>query len=86
MSEAHKMPILRELYDFMAIPYNDGQKNYTFVTPWDTRKDSTRHPFSLTRDKNFDPNHWIEQLNAEVCATIRRSTFSNFNITLITFL
>ena len=50
------MPILRELYDFMGIPYiNVKKNNYNLKTRWDSWEDSNRLPFSLTRDKDFDP-------------------------------
>ena len=80
MSETYKMPILRELYDFMGIPYiNVKKNNYNLKTRWDSWEDSNRLPFSLTRDKDFDPNHWTDQLKEEVQKYYKMNA-NNFSI------
>ena len=80
VSEAYKMPILRELYDFMGIPYiNVKKNNYNLKTRWDSWEDSNRLPFSLTRDKDFDPNHWTDQLKEEVQKYYKMNA-NNFSI------
>ena len=60
VSEEHTEDILRELYDFMGIPFVLKSKLSRLLHGG---KDGY---YGLSRNDNFDPNHWTKELSREV--------------------
>ena len=60
VSEEHTEDILRELYDFMGIPFALEAKLSRLLHVGDGGF------YGLSRKKDFDPNHWTKELSREV--------------------
>ena len=69
MSEEHTKMILEELYEFMAIPYDLEAQNRTlgYLMHGESHASHSEY-FGLFRDRDFDPNHWTNELSSEVIA------------------
>ena len=73
VSEEHTEEILKELYDFMGIPFSLQSQNGKFgsLLQGETSRvidpnEAKRGYYGLSRDNDFNPNHWTKELNIEV--------------------
>ena len=63
VSEEHTEDILKELYDFIGIPYPLNGKLAELLHGGANPKFGY---YGLSRGKAFDPNHWTKELSREV--------------------
>ena len=64
VSEEHTEEILKELYDFMGIPFSPQSQKEKFGSL--LQGNNKGGYYGLSRGKDFDPNHWTKELNIEV--------------------
>ena len=66
VSKEHTMSLLKLVYDFMGFPYDLDSINSTLGDLLHGEKKDHGRYYSLSRDNNFDPNHWTRDLRKEV--------------------
>ena len=67
VSKKHTEDIIKELHDFMGIPYNLESQKSTLGGLVHGESDASQEGYyGLFRDKSFDPNHWTKELSQEV--------------------
>ena len=67
VKEENTWEIFKGLYEFMGIPVDleTGNSKLGNLLHGGSRA-SHKAYYELSRDKNFDPNHWTKQLSREV--------------------
>ena len=64
VSKEHTMDLLKELYDFMGIQIQLKSQNSELEGL--LHAETNGGYYGLSRDKDFDPNHWTKELSSEV--------------------